>query len=66
MVLRKNFRLLITLDYDGEHVHKTMKKSLKDIIKFSGLELFGEEDYSLPDEDERPGNYNVAGLVLTK
>lgn len=65
-VLKKNGRLLMTIDYDGDHVHKTMKKSLKDIIKFSGLELFGEEDFSLPGEDERPGNYNIAGLVLTK
>ncbi|MBN2289122.1 MAG: class I SAM-dependent methyltransferase [Candidatus Glassbacteria bacterium] len=65
-VLKKEGRLLITMDYEGRHVHPTMLESLEKVIEASGLQLYGSKDFSRPDDSERPGTYDVAGLVLKK
>lgn len=65
-VLKKSGRLVITMDFDGEHVDKSLDGTLFKVVESAGLEYYGPQDFSVPEQSEIPGMYNVVGLVLKK
>lgn len=65
-VLKKGGLLTVTLDNDGPHVNSDLTGRHRDLINASGLELFGESDFRVPNPSEVPGTYNVVGFILKK
>ncbi len=65
-VLKKGGLLVITLDNDGPHVNSELIGKFNDLIKHSGLTLFGSTDFTMPDPEDVPGTYNVLGFILKK
>ena len=62
-VLKKGGLLIITLDLDGI---RPSKVKYEELIKFSGLELYGPKDFKIPKPENVPGLYNVVGFILKK
>lgn len=58
-------RSIITTDVDG--AHRTLTIDFRRIIQLAkeeGLCLRGEADFSVPPSDDRPGTYDVVGMVF--
>ena len=65
-VLKKRGLLVVTVDNDGPHVTPALRGKYRELIAPTGLSLFGESDFSIPDPSEVPGTYDVIGFVLQK
>lgn len=65
-VLKPGGQLVMTVDYDGEHVTPALVGRFQDLIQASGLKVYGESDFSIPAPEEYPGTYRVVGFVLQK
>ena len=65
-VLKKGGLLVVTVDNDGPHVNPALRGKHEELIAATGLSLFGESDFVVPDLDQVPGNYNVVGFLLRK
>ena len=66
-VLTSNGKLLITMDHSGEHVTPwCLNEGYQKVIDWSGLQLEGESDFTLPSLNEIHGTYHIIGLVLHK
>ena len=67
-VLRPGGRLLVTMDHTSymDHVNTWCIGQYAKIIEWSGLELMGNYDFSVPSEEEVNGLYHVLGFVLKK
>lgn len=65
-VLKDEGFLVITMDYDGNHVNPKLVGNYDELIKQSGLTLYVKSDFQIPKPDKNPGYYNVVGFVLKK
>lgn len=67
-VLKSGGRMLITMDHTSykDHVMQWCIGNYRKIIEWSGLELMGDSDFTVPSEDEIDGYYHVLGFVLKK
>lgn len=58
-------RSIITTDVDGQH--RTLTIDFRRLIQLAaeaGLRLRGPADFSVPPSDDRPGTYDVVGMVF--
>ena len=65
-VLKKGGLLVVTVDNNGRHVNPALRGKHEELIAATGLSLFGESDFVVPDLDQVPGTYNVVGFLLRK
>jgi len=64
-VLKPGGKLIITTDYKNPFDHNK-KMEYTDIIEWSGLELDGDTDFSIPSPQAMMGKCHVVGFVLRK
>ncbi len=65
-ILKPDGLALITTDVDG--AHRTLSVPFQRIIELAaeeGLVLHGSSDFDVPPSDDRPGTYDVVGLVFS-
>ena len=67
-VLKTGGKLLITMDHTGYNGHFIPwgDNPYLDVIRWSGLKLCGDHDFTVPDMSEIHGMYHVVGFILKK